>query len=418
MNRTVLYVSAAAIAAVLATWLSAGGAAGSLAAQREGRHGHHDDQMPTGAHGGRLLEEGGFALEIVIAESGIPPEFRIYGYRDDEPLSADAFEATIRLERLGGAVDTFEFAAEEAYRRGLGVVREPHSFDVFVTARHGGVEYEWHYDSHEGRTVIPERVAETAGIVTDVAGPRSLAATIELTGTVEVDPGRVSQVRPRFPGLVTAVLATAGDSVEKGDLLARVETNESLRPIDVVAPISGLVVDRNVQVGQVTGDSAMFVVTNHDVVWVQLNVFGKDLDRVRSGQDVALSGLDGGEFEGRIEWVSPLVAHASQSVRARVPIDNPDGKLRVGQFVRARVVVDEEEVPLAVMRSGLQTFRDFDVVFEKIGDAYEVRMLKLGRADDKYVEVLSGLEPGAAYVSQNSYLIKADIEKSGASHDH
>ncbi len=49
---------------------------------------------------------------------------------------------------------------------------------------------------------------------------------------------------------------------------------------------------------------------------------------------------------------------------------------------------------------------------------YEVRMLDLGRADEEWVEVLGGLKVGTEYVTENSYLIKADIEKSGASHDH
>jgi cobalt-zinc-cadmium efflux system membrane fusion protein len=53
-----------------------------------------------------------------------------------------------------------------------------------------------------------------------------------------------------------------------------------------------------------------------------------------------------------------------------------------------------------------------------VGDQYELRMLDLGRAAGEYVEVLGGIEPGTRYVAANSYVIKADIEKSGASHDH
>ena len=105
-------------------------------------------------------------------------------------------------------------------------------------------------------------------------------------------------------------------------------------------------------------------------------------------------------------------------MRARVVLDNASGVLRPGQFVSGRVTVAESKVPLAVEKSGLQRFRDFDVVFEQVGDTYEVRMLELGRADATRVEVLEGLEAGARYVTENSYLIKADIEKSGASHDH
>ena len=69
-------------------------------------------------------------------------------------------------------------------------------------------------------------------------------------------------------------------------------------------------------------------------------------------------------------------------------------------------------------RQALQKFRDFTVVFAKYGDTYEVRMLKLGVNNGEWVEVLEGLKPGTEYVTNNSFLIKADIEKSGASHDH
>ena len=84
----------------------------------------------------------------------------------------------------------------------------------------------------------------------------------------------------------------------------------------------------------------------------------------------------------------------------------------------AEIAVDHYRVPLAVKRKALQGFRDFTVVYAKVGDQYEVRMLELGREAGEWVEVLGGLQPGTEYVTENSYLIKADIEKSGASHDH
>lgn len=89
-----------------------------------------------------------------------------------------------------------------------------------------------------------------------------------------------------------------------------------------------------------------------------------------------------------------------------------------GTWVSAQLQVAEYEVPLAVRREGLQTFRDFTVVYAQIGDEYEVRMLELGRQSDEWIEVLGGLAAGTAYVTENSYVLKADVEKSGASHDH
>ena len=144
---------------------------------------------------------------------------------------------------------------------------------------------------------------------------------------------------------------------------------------------------------------------------------------MRVGQSVALKAVDAqGEASGTIVRIAPAegAAHGTLSgvYTARVAIDNRDGQWTPGLFVRADIHIGETPVPLAVKRSGLQAFRDFTVVFAQVGDTYEVRMLELGRQDGTWIEVLGGLEPGTRYVAANSYLIKADIEKSGASHDH
>ena len=379
---------------------------------------HAEGEDEHGPNGGRLLKDGDFAIEVAIVESGIPPEFRIHAYRNGKLLAPDSVSVAIELGRLGGVREPFSFVPEGDYLRAIGVVREPHSFKVDISATHAGNDYDWSYESYEGRTQIPERVALASGIETETAGPHRIFETVELTGVVQADPARISRVRARFAGIATKVVHDTGDHVKRGDTLGLVETNESLQSIPVEAPISGLVVSRNIQVGQVTADEPLFVIVDLEKVWVQLDVFGRDLGAIRAGQQVKVLSLDGTGFDGTIDYVSPLVAHASQSVRARIPLDNSDGALRAGQFVRARVTVAEAEAPLAIRRSGLQTFRDFDVVYAKVGETYEMRMLKLGRQDEVFVEVLDGLVAGETYVVRNSYLVKADIEKSGATHDH
>jgi membrane fusion protein, heavy metal efflux system len=82
------------------------------------------------------------------------------------------------------------------------------------------------------------------------------------------------------------------------------------------------------------------------------------------------------------------------------------------------LVVNAQTVPLAVRTEAIQPFRDFQVVFANYGAEYEVRMLQLGRRGAEFTEVLSGIEPGTPYVSKGSFLVRADIEKSGAAHDH
>jgi len=135
------------------------------------------------------------------------------------------------------------------------------------------------------------------------------------------------------------------------------------------------------------------------------------------GQEVEISSATGGSrVTGKIQTLLPLAS--GQSVVARASIANPEGRWRPGMAVSADVTVAARQVPLAVKESGLQRFRDFTVVFTQVGDTYEVRMLELGERDGRYAEVLGGLKQGATYVAEQSFLIKADIEKSGASHDH
>jgi cobalt-zinc-cadmium efflux system membrane fusion protein len=120
----------------------------------------------------------------------------------------------------------------------------------------------------------------------------------------------------------------------------------------------------------------------------------------------------------KLDRVLPGTATASQSTVARATLDNADGQWRIGAAVRARVTVSIDPVGLVIPLSALQTFRDGDVAFVRVGDDYEARPLKLGRRDGANVEVLDGLRADDEIVVEQSYLIKADIEKSGASHDH
>ena len=416
MNRNYFLALLMAVVIAIAAWLMI-----NDTDSHDGNSAMHqgaDAAIPKGPHGGKLFTKDGFTIELALYETGVPPEFHVYAYKDDEPLAPDAIELTVELTRLDGQVDRFAFQPLMDYQRGQGVVTEPHSFDVAITALYEGKTYQWSFSSYEGRTEIPNVLAKQAGIKTEPAGAVTLTETLALTGRVQVDPTRIAQVRARFDGVVQRVNRNLGEQVKKGDVLATVQSNESLQVYAVKAPIDGLILRRDVQVGSTTSDSPLFVVASLSRIWVELDVFGRDLSRVKQGQAVTVETLDGTRITGNIEWVSPLAAHASQSVQARVVLDNLHGQLRPGQFVRGRVTVAEYPVDLAVRQSAIQGFRDFQVVFARIGDTYEVRMLELGRQNNEWVEVLGGLKPGTEYVTGNSYLIKADIEKSGASHDH
>lgn len=381
-------------------------------------HGAAVEEVAKGPHRGRLLSEGPFAIELAIFESGVPPEFHAWATLDGKPVPPDQVQLSVELQRLGNKVDRFAFNVKDDYLRGDGVVNEPHSFVVKITAQHAGKSYAWSYDSFEGRTRIAADIAASAGIETEVAGPTELAHTLALYGRITPDPARQREVSARYPGMIRAVHKKIGDHVSEGESLAEIESNESLQSYSVKAPINGVIAARDANPGEQSATRALFSIVDASSVVAELSVFPRDRAKVRRGAAVIV-GLADAEttIGGKIDRIDAQTG-ANQSVVARVTLNNAKGDFLIGSFVTGKVVVSQRSVPLAVKASGLQPFRDFTVVFEQIGEDYEVRMLELGEQQGQWAEVLGGLEPGAKYVVANSYLIKADIDKSGASHDH
>ena len=372
-----------------------------------------------GPHNGRMLRDGNFALEMTIFEDGVPPEYRIYAYRDDKPIPPREVALTVTLKRLDGETNLFNFAAENDYLRGNGVVTEPHSFDIIVAVREGGRAHRWQYDSYEGRTTIPEPAARAAGIMIENVGPAQIGETLELVGRVELDPSAKADVGSKFPGRVVSVSGNVGDRVGAGRVLARVESNESMQIYSVAAPISGVIVERRTNIGDVAGSEPLFVIADPSRTTAVFPVFPRDMEKVRAGQAVQLGLLEGNRSHASvIRDFQPAADAMTGALSARAALPNADNFWRPGMSVRGQVTIDRRTVPLAVKTEGLQAFRDFTVVFAKVGQTYEVRMLELGRKGPLWTEVLSGIKPGQAYVTKGSYVIKADIEKAGASHDH
>lgn len=370
-----------------------------------------EDVVVKGPHRGRLLAQDDFQLELAIFETDVPPEYRAWATMAGKAIAPADWTLQVSLSRLGGKVDNFSFSPEDDFLRGAGVVEEPHSFDVTVTASYQGKDYRWQYPSYEGRVELSPEVAAKSGLSSAVAGVGIIQKNVVVYGRVVNDPRQMAHVSARFPGLIRAVHVTLGDQVKQGQVVADVEANESLKRYPLVAPISGTVLERRGNPGEFIADGPLLTLVNYEHAWVELNLFPGDAPLVRVGQAVVIK-ANGIEQRGRIDFVS----HGSG--RARVELDNRTLKWPKGLMVMADIVVDEISAPLVIDNRALQSFRDWTVVFIEVGNTYEIRPVRLGRSDGRVSEVLEGLNSGDRYVVGNSYLLKADLEKSGASHDH
>lgn len=455
---------------------------------------------PRGPHGARLLVADGLQVEVTIFETGVEPHFRIFPYDDaGTPIPPAEVNLTVELHRLGGRVDRFAFRPEADYLLGIGVVEEPHSFDVKVLAERGGRRQEWAYAQVEGKVQLSDAVLASTGIEIQTVGPRAITSVMEVPGQIVADDTKVAHVVPRLSGVVMSVSKNVGDRVARGEVLAVLHSREladarstylaatqqttfaraaaareevlwkkkisaeqeylaaqrdldqavvletvasqrlvalgdsaaSIRALpsapadglpryEIRAPLDGVVLERDVTEGEaVDAVGAMFVVGDLSSVWVEATLSAADIGAVRIGQQASIrSGDLERDVTGRVTYLSPRVDAETRRGVARFTIANADGRWRPGLFVTVRLVQTEAIVPLAVPVDAIQTFRDWQVVFFRSGDWFEARPLELGRSDGAWVEVRSGLEAGNRYAATNSFAIKAEIGKLGATHDH
>ena len=373
-----------------------------------------------GPHRGRWLEDGAFAIELTIFEEGVPPEFRAFVYRDEKPSDPTGVELAVTLRRLGDRTDQIGFAPRGEYLLGDQTVYEPHSFDAVVVAREGGRVHRFEFSSYENRvTLAPEQI-EAAGIRVATAGPATIRERVVLNGRIAPNEDALAHVMPRFPGIVRSVHKRLGDAVARGELLATIESNESLQSFELRAQLAGTVVAKNVTPGEfVSSDRELFQVADLSSVWADLDVYRRDFGRLRVGQRVRIDAGDGSPpVETALSYLSPIGALNTQTLLARAVLPNPDRSWRPGLFVTSEVEVSAREVPVAVAVDALQRVRDWDVVFIAAGPVFEAQPVELGTRDAAHVEIVSGLAAGQPYVAASSFILKAEAGKSGATHDH
>jgi membrane fusion protein, heavy metal efflux system len=205
-----------------------------------------------------------------------------------------------------------------------------------------------------------------------------------------------------------------------GSLGALASTPGKLTNFEIRAPIDGMVTTKKISVGEVLKDDVnIFTVADLSTVWVELNIYAKDLNTVKVGQKatVKATGFEA-SAQGAVSYVGALIGNQTRTAAARIVLSNAKGIWHPGLPVNVELVAAEVEVPVAISVDAVQTFRDAPAVFGRYGDSFEARPVQLGRSDGKMVEVTKGLNAGEKYASDNSYLIKADIGKSSANHDH
>lgn len=292
---------------------------------------------------------------------------------------------------------------------------------------HGDEHGDGHGDEHEGgheeksptAVLLSEAQRTAAGIKVSVVGSAAIDSGSELLGEVRPNGDGLAHIVPRFPGIVREVRKNAGDRVVAGDVLAIIESSDSLAPYSLKTLIDGVILAKHLTRGEaIDREKQAFVVANLSTVWVDLAVYQKDLDRIVLGQRVRIDAVnDGPGADGAISYLTPDVDQVTRTATARVVLENPDRKFRPGMFVTAHTL-DATMADLAIPRDAVQSFEGRPTVFVDTPVGFVPRAVTLGREGNLRVEILAGLVQGEQIAVKNTFLLKAELAKAEAEHDH
>lgn len=187
------------------------------------------------------------------------------------------------------------------------------------------------------------------------------------------------------------------------------------------SPMDGVVISRHLVRGElVSTEREAFVIADLSSVWIDISVYASDIPLVRAGQLVTLETETGEKATSSISFVSPDVSEQTRTAKARVVLAGNSSVFRPGMFVKASIAVSQSDVAIRVPKSAIHVQDTKTVVFANEDGAFKPRPVTVGRQNDHYAEITEGLKPGETFVTEGSFLIKAQLSKAsfGDGHNH
>lgn len=261
---------------------------------------------------------------------------------------------------------------------------------------------------------LSEESIENAGIEIGTAQEGEIEVVAQAPGEVQLNAERVLEVRPRYAGVIRQIRKRIGDPVRRGEVVAIIQSNESLTDYELPASMSGYVIARDVVTGQsVDHEDALMTIADLSNVWVDFAVYPQYVGRIRPGMAVTVTAQNRPELSAnaRIHYVGPVLHQGTRVSSARVVLPNPRRHWQPGLFISARIVLDRSRVPVAVPNEAIVRSASGPAVFRVEGRRFELQPVTAGRTDRKLTEVLAGLAAGDSIVVKGAFVLKSELGK-------
>ena len=187
--------------------------------------------------------------------------------------------------------------------------------------------------------------------------------------------------------------------------------------IAVTSPISGSVIERAATQGEVVGpDKPLFIVADLSKLWVIIDIYEKDLGRIKSGTAVKVSTTAYAEksFRGFISYLGEVMDEKTRTVKARVEVENANRFLKPGMFATVTIDAKGVQTEKAIMLPEEAVFLDGSknyVFIQNAPEKFEMREIALGRTLGNRLEVIRGLKKGEPVVVKGAFILKSELKK-------
>lgn len=195
---------------------------------------------------------------------------------------------------------------------------------------------------------------------------------------------------------------------------------QQLAAVTLRAPLAGIVIERPAVAGQaIDGRTALLTIADLGHVWIEAAVASGDLGQVVPGMPATVTAAAlPGEVAGTVSYVGPVLGEATRMATARVTLANPGLRLRPGMLATVDLLGQPANAAVTVASDAIQTIHERTVVFVRTPAGLRATPVQVGRSDGKRSEIVKGMAAGTRYAAAGSYLLKADLGKSEAEHDH
>jgi Cu(I)/Ag(I) efflux system membrane fusion protein len=314
-----------------------------------------------------------------------------------------------QIRQFGITFGGVEQRTLESEVRTVGIVGFDETRMAEVAPKFGGFIEQLHVD-FTGQPV------QRGQALAEIYSPELVAAQEELLLAARLDDNLNQSAVPGVDASSSRLLDAAIRRLRLWDISEAqirevLRTGQPRRTLTLYAPVAGIVVEKQVLRGQaVQPGQTLYTIADLSEVWVEAELREADAGSVREGSAavVELSAFPGRPIPGRVEYVYPTLQSEARTLKARIALPNPDGRIKPGMYATVRLSSPSREA-LTVPTSAVVNTGERAVVFVDLGAGrLQPQVVETGRAAGDYTEVLAGVEPGQRVVTSAQYLLDSE----------